>query len=145
MSGPLGRIKILNAKEIRDGLVRIVFKRFKINSDKVGFQNDVFNQVLFYYHFQLFRGTVYRDISLDDPDCPECLRMGPPNISDDETALQRSMSLVSMETTPDKPPTQVMSVSDDEELEPQSTDWAEQMQQESDERQNSGTIFILEG
>lgn len=33
--GSLGRIKLLHSKKLRDGLLRIVFKRFKLGSDKV--------------------------------------------------------------------------------------------------------------
>ena len=80
----------------------------------------------------------------DDPDFPEHLRMDPPkSVPDNETSLQRTMSMVSLdEPAREKPDTQVMSVSDDD-LE--TVDWAEQMRQESDDRQNPGKGFSLDG
>ena len=75
-------------------------------------------------------------MATDDPDLPELLRMKPSEPHPDaENTLQRSMSMVSIgnndaDTAPtgQLPPTQVMSVSDEE------LDWAEQMRQESDDR-----------
>ena len=79
-------------------------------------------------------------MTLDDPDLPECLRMDPPAGLDGDTTLQRSMSMVSLEGPAlERPPTQVMSVSDDD-LEPKTADWAEQMQQESDDRRPEGRV-----
>ena len=97
----------------------------------------------------MFRGTVYRDIASDDPELPEILRMMPPSEpSDGASNLQRSMSLVSIGQPTDSSPPEVsnspvqnMSVSDEE------TSWADQMQQESDDRKVEktdlqGTVFI---
>ena len=80
-------------------------------------------------------------MTLDDPDLPECLRMDPPPSSfDNATTLQRTMSMVSLgDSTQEHPPTQVVSMSDDD-LEPVQGDWAEQMQQESDDRNLSGRV-----
>ena len=78
----------------------------------------------------------------DDPDFPECFRMGPPNHPSDENSLQRSMSMVSLDgTANEKPVTQVVSMSDDD-LEPKTTDWADQMNQESDERRDEGSVLF---
>ena len=88
----------------------------------------------------MFRGTVYRDMSTDDPDLPELLRTVPSSDGCDHAkTLQRSMSLVSI--APDDsgmPPTdqstpQDMSVSEEE------LDWADQMKQESDDRSQADT------
>ena len=80
---------------------------------------------------------------------PECLRMNPPSTVSAGETLQRSMSMVSIDDTSgpdanadDKPPTQVMSVSDDEELIPKTGDWADQMQQESDDRRAMGKFHF---
>ena len=79
-------------------------------------------------------------MSPDDPDFPECLRMGPPGLPSDDNTLQRSMSMVSLDgNTTEKPPTQVVSMSDDD-LEIKTTDWADQMNQESEERQKEGSV-----
>ena len=96
----------------------------------------------------MFRGTVYRDMSIDDPDLPESLRMDSSNQNGDTTnTLQRSMSMVSLgqpttenPSDSNQPPTQVMSVSDED------LDWAEQMRQESEERaqnESQGLIRTL--
>ena len=81
-------------------------------------------------------------MSTDDPDFPEKLRMGPPlPPPDGANSLQRSMSMVSLdENTQEKPPTQVMSVSDDE-LESANGDWADQMQQDSNDRKLAEGTF----
>ena len=83
-------------------------------------------------------------MSSDDPDFPENLRMGPPlPPPDGSNALQRSMSMVSLDDNiQDKPPTQVMSVSDDD-LEPATGDWADQMQQDSNERHVAEGMFYF--
>ena len=75
---------------------------------------------------------------MDDPDL-ECLRMETSDATTDGAfTLQRSMSLVALEEPAQvQPPTQCMSVSDDD-LEPVG-DWAEQMQRESNERHDLGT------
>ena len=81
-------------------------------------------------------------MSSNDPDL-ERLRVAPPDGHyDSDSTLQRSMSLVALEEPPQgNPPTQVMSVSD-EDLEPVG-DWAEQMQRESDDRHGIGTGFKM--
>lgn len=94
----------------------------------------------------MFRGAVYRDVSIDDPDLPESLRMNSSNSNGDTAnTLQRSMSMVSLgqaaienPSDSNQPPTQVMSVSDED------LDWAEQMRQESEDRnQNESQGLIL--
>ena len=78
-------------------------------------------------------------MSVNDPELPEILRMDPPkSLPEAETTLQRSMSLVSIEgPQQEKPPTQVMSVSDEE------LDWAEQMQRESANSEEIGIVSFV--
>ena len=80
---------------------------------------------------------------VNDPELPECLRMDPPGgIPDDANALQRTMSMVSLDASnQERPPTQVVSVSDDD-LAPKSGDWADQMQQDSEERRALGRVSV---
>ena len=85
------------------------------------------------------RGTCYRDISETDPDFPEQCRMDsrPPS-TDNSSSLQRDEF---METDSKDNGQHVQPMSGDN-----TSDWAEQMQQESDDKklaQQSGMYFIL--